>query len=107
MSEAQAHQFLSKCESRLLWRKVADENEVIEIINRNFRGVVLLGMFSLSLATWNFLSSKRDAIDNFFLVLIAIFAVLMVGFSIWILIRMRQVRHVLGLECSQIVNQKS
>jgi hypothetical protein len=49
MTEIQAHEFLSKCETRLLWRKVGDENQVGKILTRNFRSAFAVGGFWLGL----------------------------------------------------------
>jgi len=64
-------------------------------------------MFWLGLAIWNFSSSKRDSIDYCFMAFLSMLAVLMVGFSAWLLIRMPQAHPALGLEKSRIVSPKS
>ena len=99
MTETQAHEFLAKCESRLLWRKVGNENKVIEIITRNFRGGIVLGLFWLGLCVEEFfdlnLKHENDLTSYYFeltmITSMLIIALAMFGFSIWILVRMRQV----------------
>jgi hypothetical protein len=99
MTETQAREFLAKCESRLLWRKVGDENKVIKVITRNFRGGFFLGLFWLGLSAGKFfnlnLKHENDLTSYYFeptmITSMLIIALAMFGFSIWILVRMRQV----------------
>ena len=98
MTEIQAHEFLSKCESRLLWRKVGDENKVIEILTRNFRSAFAVGFFWLGLVAWNYSNSNKEPFDCFFAIVLSIIALMQIGFAIWLLFRLRQVRLTLGAE---------
>jgi len=52
-------------------------------------------MVWLGLAAWNFSHSKKDAVDVFFTITLSTLGLLIIGFSVWILIRMRQVRQAL------------
>jgi len=99
MTEAQAHEFLSKCERYLLWRKVGNELEVIEKINRYFRPAIIGWLVPLAVVTRDFVQFKAKPpldVDGYYfsvimLSLLFIIAMGMFVFSIWISIRMRQV----------------
>jgi hypothetical protein len=95
MTETQAHEFLAKCESRLLWRKVGDENTVVKRLTRNFRIGFIAGIIWLGVAAWDFSNSNKAPLDYFFVIALLIIALLQIGFAIWLLLRLRQARFIL------------
>jgi hypothetical protein len=107
MTEGEAHQFLSKCETHLLWRKIPNESEKIALLSRSARYSLTCGIASLCVTVWSFINdrgswekhslhSQGEVFSLVCLVAMLICALLLIGYSIFMSLRLRQIEHALG-----------
>jgi hypothetical protein len=100
MTEAKAHNFIALCKRILVLRKAQTESAVLRGVEQGFVTLVIGFMLLDSFVI------RRGSISNFYPWEMAAYLFLIV-FGLWLIIRLRQVRHALGLDQSQIVNRKS
>jgi hypothetical protein len=90
MTEAQAHEFLSKCRRYLLWSK-----DVVSLTSLRRKCISLISILSVLLGIS--LPGSLNGNGGWFHFTGAVFCIVGISFSIWILIRLRQARIALKL----------
>jgi hypothetical protein len=105
MTEAEAIKFLRNCERFWLWRKNLTADEVIRRTRRNCFSTFAITLIILTTATEHLGNLNKGGFGHYYNIFLLAYCFPMIGVSIWLLIRLRQVRRVLGY--SQIVNRKS
>jgi hypothetical protein len=105
MTEAEAIQFLRKCERFWLGRKNLTVGEVIRKTRQNCFSIIALMLPCLFIATSQLAKAGEIGFWHYLNISLIAFSFMMIGLSTWLLIRLRQVRQVLSH--SQIGNPKS
>jgi hypothetical protein len=105
MTEAEAIKFLRSCERFWLWRKNLTAGEVIRRIRRSCFSMIGITLFILYMASFHLANLNGVGFGHYFNIFLLAYCFSMSGLSIWLLIRLRQIRRVLGY--SQIINHKS